>query len=247
MFWVFNGKTLLLITLVLCCAGESCGILKAVHEFSINFTKVKETVIWDATKRMRNPENIGYWLNHAKSQGIILPTNYSIGVCLSSIISMKTITCDNAPTDIPVDIQRIDKDLAIAYDLKFHSFQHTFINGIPSASLLVDWVLEKENRAFLCLKDVCEFLKSVEGITDSMLIPAHLPIWANSVTAAYIDWAGLGLVRDIYPFGSYFPAIKYTDKLLRHSNWTRKSMQVPCIHFILLISYTIQFTCNLIY
>ena len=232
---VFYSKTLLLITIVLCSTRESFGIFKAVHGFWINFTEVKEEIIWDAAKRMRNPDNVEYWIKHAESQGIVLPNNFSIGICMSSIISKKTITCNNAPKDISVDIKRIDKDLAIAYDLPFHSFQHNFINGIPSASLLVDWVLEKENRAFLCLKDVCEFLRSVEGITDSMLILADLPIWANSVTAAYIDWEGMGLIGDVYPFGSYFPAVKYTDKLLRDSKRARKNMYVPFIHFILLI------------
>jgi hypothetical protein len=200
----------------------SLGVLKSVHGVEINFTEVKE-ITWNATQKMRNSKDIQFWVKHAKSQDIELPTSFSIGICESSIVYKRSMTCNNAPKDIPAQIRRIDKDLAIAYDMRYMDlFQHIYINGIPSAAMMVDWVLEKENRGFLCVQDICEMLKHVEGITEAMIIPAYLPVWAKSVSSAFIDWDGLGLRGDSYPLGSYFPLIKYADKILRDNRWEDK-------------------------
>ena len=101
----------------------------------------------------------------------------------------------------------INKDLVVAFDPFSNIFQHAMISGLPSGGMLADWVLEKPiERGFLCNTFICDLFKSLVHLNESNIFPDFNwhPIWARSITFAFIDWKKENVTKPAYPIGSYF-------------------------------------------
>lgn len=143
---------------------------------------------------------------HELRLGIKMPKEFSVGICEHVLMtSMKNFQCNiSRPNDGKTKI--VEKDLALSYDIFEDVFQHHMVNGLPSAGMISDWVIESmSERAFLCAPLICEILmKAYTSIDSSNIIKAaDFPIWARSLRAAFPKWISNNVTWDSYPIGSY--------------------------------------------
>lgn len=150
---------------------------------------------------------------NAQQVGIILPTEYSVGVCHHGILlishsgRLATFECSSREYYTKVN-KLIPKHVVLAYDVAFGGFQHDMMGGIPSIGMLLDWVLERpDERAYLCTPAVCNVLKHVVpsgcivdlGHNEQKLYP----IAALSLRFPFNQDIEERVTADAYPIGAY--------------------------------------------
>jgi Glycosyltransferase 61 len=133
-------------------------VLKGIHGNMVNFSQIIYGMHFNSSYVFK-PE----LQNHAAKQSIFHPDRFDVGICNNAHIShnSRVIICDADPEELPL-IPYIDLDVAVAYNFQFRVFQHDFIDGLPLAGMLTDWVREDpDERGFLCREKVCDVLSSM--------------------------------------------------------------------------------------
>ncbi len=180
------------------------AVVMDVHGHSYNFTRVESGIRLPPKQLMGLGE--GKVIDAATALQINLPTAFSVGVCENVLMkSARYIDCGVWSRRV------IPKDLVVAYDVAFLVFQHDYINGIPSAGMLLQWVLQDlEERMFLCSTRVCDILRfSVPASSLVDIKDVTFPLSARSVRVAAVDWLPSNLTWDTYPGGSVAPVDTY--------------------------------------
>jgi len=182
------------------------GIPILVHGIKFYVNEVIDGIAMNAS-RFDKP----YKEDDLRRLQLLMPTNYSVGICYSAFI-LNPVVFDCNYKDVSNKTLMNNLDLVVGYDVFSPAvFQHDYINGIPSTAMLVDWVLSGQQRAILCAPTVCDLLKSVDGIQSSHILHFdRFPLYVRSFRLAFIDWHFLP--EDTYPMGAYFPQRSFLQK-----------------------------------
>jgi hypothetical protein len=175
------------------------------EEINIHGVSFIPTAIFTTKFRLLGPHT---FFKADNNINVTLPLNYFVAVCENSVLSVcsvpASISCN--AKDVPPSTVFISREILFALDVTFPgSFQHNYINGLPSGTLLLDQFFENQYRAFLCYGEVCNFLENVVG--ESSIIDLYsVPCIFSAPTSyfAFVEWEPRQpFTWDSYPIGSF--------------------------------------------
>jgi hypothetical protein len=131
----------------------------------------------------------------------------------ANIINYKDPMWASHPKNIKCGVPRpenasliVDYDLVLAHSLGFLVFQHDFINGVPQAGILMDFVGSNAKSCLICASRLMAEILSASS--SCVLERSKLPeeYWARSLR---FSLGGYGSTWDTYPVGSFHPMRNY--------------------------------------